>query len=226
MSDARQHGGNPDQRRSMSSPDTSSLLIPKLVARLTGGEVFVGSSLTVLDFWRWAFSDLRTNVVRGVLAEFLVARAVGDPSPLRSAWDNFDVTTPSGIRVEVKSSAYLQSWSQRKISQIVFTGLTGRTWSSETAEYGERRELRADVYVFATHTCQHPDQYDPLDLNYWEFQVVSAQALEERGARSITKRQLEQLAPACHRFDQLADAIEQTFREAPRRPAEADGLVG
>lgn len=71
----------------------------------------------MLDFWRWTFSDLRTNIVRGVLAEYPVALAVGDPSPLRQAWDDFDVTTPSGIRVEVKSSAYLQSWRQRRLSQ-------------------------------------------------------------------------------------------------------------
>ena len=31
----------------------------------------------MLDFWRWAFSDLRDNTQRGVLAEFLVALALG-----------------------------------------------------------------------------------------------------------------------------------------------------
>jgi hypothetical protein len=75
-----------------------------------------------VDFWRWAFSDLRTNIVRGILAEFLVAQAVGDPSPLREAWDNWDVTTATSLKVEVKSSAYLQSWNQRKHSSIVFLG--------------------------------------------------------------------------------------------------------
>src|SRR5205085_540812 len=29
---------------------------------------------TVLDFWKWAYGELRSNVVRGALAEFLVAR--------------------------------------------------------------------------------------------------------------------------------------------------------
>ena len=32
---------------------------------------------TVLDFWRWAGADLLGNVWRGVLAEFLIARAPG-----------------------------------------------------------------------------------------------------------------------------------------------------
>src|ERR1017187_7036003 len=123
-------------------------LVPKAAQRLTGDERFTGSPLTVADFWRWAFSDLRTNIVRGILAELLVAQAVGDPSPLREAWDNWDVTTASGVKVEVKSSAYLQSWNQRKLSSIVFSGLTGRAWSDDRNEREAERSLRADVYVF------------------------------------------------------------------------------
>jgi hypothetical protein len=92
-------------------------LDPKPAEPLTGSESFGDSGIYVADFWRWAFSDLRENIVRGVLAEFLVAKAVGDPSPLRHAWDNYDVTTPDGTRIEVKSSAYLQSWRQRTHSR-------------------------------------------------------------------------------------------------------------
>jgi hypothetical protein len=31
----------------------------------------------VSDFWRWGFSNLTDNTTRGVLAEFLVASALG-----------------------------------------------------------------------------------------------------------------------------------------------------
>ncbi len=192
-------------------------LVPKAVERLTGGETFSGSTLTVLDFWQWGFSDLRTNIVRGVLAEFFVASAVGDPSPLRNAWDNFDVTTPSGIRIEVKSAAYLQSWKQRRVSKIVFTGLTGRTWSDESASLGAARELRADVYVFAIHTCREPEQYDALDLSLWEFRVLGVNALRKHSYRSITKRSLDSIAPSGLRLDELAQEIERTFSEDQAR---------
>ncbi|MGO9322080.1 MAG: hypothetical protein ACLQBY_14935 [Solirubrobacteraceae bacterium] len=92
------------------------------------------------------FTNTCGNIVRGILAEFLVAQAVGDPSLLREAWDNWDVTTVTGIKVEVKSSAYLQSWNQRKLSSIVFTGVTGRAWSADTNELAAERSLRAEVY--------------------------------------------------------------------------------
>src|SRR5262252_1100889 len=81
-----------------------------------GNEPFSGTDLRLGDFWRWAFSDLVSNVTRSTLAEFLVATAVGDSRPVREEWADFDVLTPAGVRVEVKSSAYLQTWFQRQSS--------------------------------------------------------------------------------------------------------------
>lgn len=165
----------------MSGTAPDNWLDPKDAEPLSGDEPFSDSGLAVADFWRWAFSDLRENIVRGVLAEFLVAKAVGDPSPLRHAWNNYDVTAPDGTRIEVRSSAYLQSWRQKTHSRITFTGLTGRAWSYETNELDADPSLRADVYVFALHNCRKPDQYDSLDLGSWEFYVVSVETLREAG---------------------------------------------
>lgn len=156
----------------MDLPNDENWLIPKDAEPLAGDEQFGDTEISVCDFWRWAFSDLRENIVRGVFAEFLVAKAVDDPSPLRHAWDNHDVTAPDGIRIEVKSSAFLQSWQQKNLSKIVFSGLVGRAYSYETNELDLEPSLRADVYVFALHTCRVPDQYDALDIHAWEFYVV------------------------------------------------------
>jgi len=188
---------------------SSGWLIPKPARPLTGQERFSSDLSSVFDFWRWAFSDLRTNIVRGVLAEYLVAQAVGDPSPMREAWDNWDVTTATGIKVEVKSSAYLQSWNQRKLSAITFSGLTGREWSAQTNELAADRTLRAEVYVFAVHTCREPDQYDPLKIEDWEFRVMSAAQLAEHGYRSVTLGFLNRHAPAAFSLNDLAVAVEQ-----------------
>ena len=149
-----------------------------------GDEVFAGLDATVSGFWRWAFSDLRENVVRGVLAEFLVARALGDRRPIRAAWDDCDIETPDGTTVEVKSAAYLQSWPQRKLSRITFSGLTGQRWHPESGYSGER-EVRADVFVFAAHTCRDPDSYDMLALDQWEFWVAPASVIAQAGVRSV-----------------------------------------
>ncbi|HWX44611.1 MAG TPA: hypothetical protein VNY52_04735 [Solirubrobacteraceae bacterium] len=197
-------------------------LVPKPIQRLTGDERFSADSFSVLDFWRWAFSDLRTNIVRGVLAEYLVARAVGDPSLLREAWGNWDVTTATGIKVEVKSSAYLQSWNQRKLSSIVFSGLTGREWSAGTNEFAADRALHAQVYVFAVHTCREPGEYDPLKIEDWEFRVMSAAQLAEHGYRSVTLAFLDGHAPTAYRIDELRQAVERAH--ACRNEAAERGL--
>jgi len=96
-------------------------------------------------------SNLWTNTVRSLLAEYLVAKAVNAPSTQRIEWVSFDVEIPEG-RIEVKSSAYLQAWEQRKQSTVVFSGLLAKAWTrrdgrSKTASYN------ADAYVFALVTA-------------------------------------------------------------------------
>ncbi len=75
---------------------------------------------SLLDFWRWSASDLISNATRGVLAEFLIATALSIPLDcVRDEWGAYDLTTPTGIKIEVKSAAYIQSWEQRKLSTIL-----------------------------------------------------------------------------------------------------------
>jgi hypothetical protein len=48
-------------------------------------------------------SDLVSNSTRGVLAEFIVARALGLDTGVRTEWQAFDLETASGKKIEVKS---------------------------------------------------------------------------------------------------------------------------
>jgi hypothetical protein len=153
---------------------------------LDGSEDLQGTGKHVVDFWRWAFSDLRMNTIRPLLAEYLVALAMRDPAPLRIEWAPSDVCSPEGIKVEVKSSGYCQSWLQPKLSTIRFDRLSGLPMSADGSSFtGTKREWRADVYVFAIQTCQEPLCYDPLDLTQWQFRVVPASILRAAGLRSV-----------------------------------------
>ncbi len=77
----------------------------------TGSEPFrngdVLLSQTLLGFWRWAASDLVSNTLRGILAEYIVACALDLPQEVRVEWDAFDLKTAQGLKIEVKSAAYL-----------------------------------------------------------------------------------------------------------------------
>ena len=138
------------------------------------------------DFWSWGMSDLRNNTLRGVVAEFLVARAVGAEAPYRVEWDPFDVITPAGVRIEVKSAAYLQSWEQKRPSRIVFSGLSAQLLDAETGVYAGERGYNADVYVFAVQTARSHDVLDVLDTAQWEFYVLSREQVAATGYRSLS----------------------------------------
>lgn len=100
-------------------------IVPSPAVELRGDESFVGLDATVLDFWRFAVQDLRMNTLRGYLAEFVVARALGAQAN-RTEWDPYDVLwhdprSGRDVRIEVKSSAYLQAWPQHRLSTPSFS---------------------------------------------------------------------------------------------------------
>lgn len=183
---------------------------PTTADRLTGDEPFQGVDATVQEFWAFAMSDLRMNNIRGYLAEFLVAKAVGATGP-RVEWDAYDVLTPEGIRVEVKSAGYLQVWAQRRLSRVSFGSMKGRTWTPEGGESPEAT-LNADVYVFAIQSATSHDNYDALDVSQWEFYVVGRTAIEATGYASIGLSTLRTLTDGPVDFLHLGDAIQTAAR--------------
>ncbi len=148
---------------------------PRELELLTGKERF-GSGATVGEFWRWALGDVRMNSARGYLVEFLVAKALGDPSPMRIEWGPYDVRGADGTLVEIKTTGYLQSWTQKRLStpQWTFPSVfASEVWSPElVATVPVDPESRVHVWVFALQTCKIPAAYNPLDLDQWEFRVV------------------------------------------------------
>jgi hypothetical protein len=151
------------------------------------------------------------------LAQFLVAKALGDIRLRDDGWGDFDVLTPEGIKVEVKSSGYLQSWSQTTLSKIVFSGLKARPWDAMTGR-GLAPQFRADVYVFAVHTCQEPANYDPLDYTAWEFYVLPAKTIRGLDQKTISLPRLKALAQDAVPWDQLHVAVQAAASDAVEAP--------
>ena len=113
------------------------------------GEETLGFKLQ--DYWRWSGSDLMNNAARGVMAEYLVAKALGVTQDPREEWGEFDVEAPGCGTIEVKSSAYIQSWEQQDYSKISFDIAKRKSaWNPKTGKYRELDppERIADVYVF------------------------------------------------------------------------------
>lgn len=68
---------------------------------------------TVGDFGRWAMSDLISNATRGMLEEFIVAKALQSKVEIRDKWGAVRCVEADAICVEVKSSGSIQAWGQR-----------------------------------------------------------------------------------------------------------------
>ncbi len=115
----------------------ASPIRPANLPPLEGSEQF-SFGPTVVEFWQWAMSDVRMNTVRGYLAEFMVARATGDPRKARIEWASIDVLTRDDAKVEVKASGYLQSWTS--------TSPTTPRWGFKSVDASSCWDAKKGVY--------------------------------------------------------------------------------
>jgi len=125
-------------------------------------------------------------------------------------WDPCDLLTPSGIHVEVKSAAYVQSWHQNRLSDITFNIKACGGWDSATNVLDPIAKRRAVVYVFALLAHNDKASINPLDLSQWHFNVLPTSTLNarERSQHSITLKSLAMLCPEPVAFAALRDKIE------------------
>ena len=146
----------------------------------------IRSEETVLNFWQWSASDLIDNTQRGALAEYIVALAVGAADDTRRpGWTSYDVKTPAGIKVEVKSSAYIQNWAQKKESTPRFSIRQAFAWNPDT------------------------DTLDLLDVSQWDFYILPTAALkrEAKEQKTIGLASLYRLGARKVSFGQIHDTL-------------------
>ena len=165
--------------------------------------------LDLLGFWRWSASDLIANTGRGVLAEYIVANALGVADKLRADWDPFDLETLDGKSIEVKSSSYIQSWFQTKPSAITFGIRQTQVWDPKTNQMEGEKKRHAQVYVFCLLAHKTQETLNPLDLDQWEFYIVPTSVLDKECTtqKTIGLERVKSLAKAAVKYDQIADAI-------------------
>ena len=140
------------------------------------------SVATVQDFWAWAYSNLTNNTERGAYAEYLVSIALEAEAITRIDWMPYDVLTPEGIRVEVKTSAYIQAWKQKGLSLIIFGIPQTHKYDFDADAYDYNAELvrQSDVYVFCVESCKNREVLNERDLSQWEFYVISTKQINKK----------------------------------------------
>jgi hypothetical protein len=158
----------------------------------------------LLDFLSWAYSDLCDDVNKGIFVEWLVAKILGINTSRSYLWANSDLETDCGIRIEVKASAYWQSWkalnpdgTTKELSKVVFqpdnkirfSGLVAKdTIDNHSKEFGA---LKSDYYCFCFHTEKNYDAWNAMDLSKWEFYLVAAMDIKTKSVSLKWLRQNE-----------------------------------
>ncbi|MBI1294130.1 hypothetical protein GC175_04120 [bacterium] len=148
--------------------------------------------LTLGDFWSWAYSDLLNNRNRSIFAEFIVGVALGVIDTPRIEWDGVDLRY-KGRAIEVKSSAYIQSWLQKQHSAIRFDIGPKQPWDAHTNTFQSLSYRSADCYVFCLFTPKDPTDANVLDVEKWHFYIVATSALNNL---SLTQKSIGLLAVA------------------------------
>ena len=187
------------------------------VIKLTGTEQFknVGNkNFSVLEFWRYGFSNLNSNVLRGALAEFIVENALrkNNEIDIRNPWGDSDVISPNGKKIEVKCCSYIQDWDQNDFSKILWSGLKAKSlyWSSAVSAFPRSpADFKSDIYVLALFKHQDHTTLDILDMDQWCFWVLAKEKIKEitKNGNSISLVKLQKFNLEPVSFNLLSETI-------------------
>lgn len=187
---------------------------PKKAIRKTGTEplTFGGKAtdFSLIEYWQWSASDVLGNTARGCLAEYIVATALGIADKIRDEWAPYDLKSAEGIKVEVKSAAYIQSWTQEDLSVITFGIHKAHAWDPSTNKLSEELKRQSDVYVFCLLAHKDKDTVDPLNLDQWRFFVLPRKVLDEKlgNQKTLGLNSLLSLEPIETAYDGIKVAVE------------------
>ena len=140
----------------------------------------------LFSFWQWSSSDILGNALRGVLAEYIVAMAVGCITPVRE---------------------------QQKYSAISFGIQPTYGWDGETNCHNNELKRQTDVYVFCRLNHKEKATVDPLNLGQWDVYALTTKILdsERPTQKTISLASLLGLNPLTVDYGGVASAIKQVL---------------
>jgi len=170
------------------------------------------------DFWSWSSSNLLSNATRGKFAEFIVAIAMNvNLFFVREEWGEYDLIAMDNnkmdtIKIEVKSSSYLQTWEQNGYSKIIFS--IKRRGNTSVRTKKEELKRPSDVYVFCLLNHKDKDTVNPLNMDQWLFYVVSTKKINNdfRERSSISLQTLEKIVDGI-KYSELREKILNEYKK-------------
>lgn len=152
---------------------------------------------------------LVTNVLRGLVAEAIVASA------LEPEWNwcsedyaSWDFERADGLKLEVKQSAARQSWATTGPPSKCRFDIRARKGRWEGQDWVPEPGRNADIYVFAHHPLADgsADHRDPAQ---WTFYVVEAKRLPDAATMGLSSALV--LGVRCS-HEELSAVVSETAR--------------
>ena len=182
---------------------------------MNGDEKFLfdgkGVGFDFLDFWRFQYSNIYS--LHGEIAEFIVARALGEKEAQNSAyWTLWDITYRN-VKIEVKATAYYHLWNdEAKISRQRTFGITKANGSYDSGVSGNADFCRQnDIYVFCLNTGETKETSYPLNLDNWEFYIVPTAFINENCSdnKTISLGRIRSFGFEARKYDQIKSEIDK-----------------
>jgi hypothetical protein len=159
---------------------------------------------------------LVVNYLRSMLVEAMIDVALApDWEWVSGDWAGWDFQK-DGVKLEVKQSAALQTWTTKAPSRGTFdiarrTGhWIGNEWNKGLRRYG-------DIYIFARHPVSDRQGADHRNPHQWRFYVVSETSLVLANQKTITLSAVERLVSSVG-FEEVARKVDEVMAELTKRP--------
>lgn len=168
-----------------------------------------GKSVQVMDFWRWAFSMLGDNTLRGIVGQYIVAWAIGADNVIHDSWQAYDLLAPNGKKIEVKTTSFAQIWKYGKKNRRPLFVIKPTRYYTHQKGLEEKKSYNADIYVLCYYSWADSDSMSITNINHWKFWVFSLNELLGilDGKKSVSVKRLEQAGHKPLTAIQLKDVI-------------------
>ena len=178
---------------------------------------------SVLDFWRYAYSQLVG--LGDTIAEFLVAKALGiEKAENVNYWTAYDMAYRNK-RIEVKATWYVHPWNTHisKVRTFSIEPTNNSYWeiSKVGVNGGKILSRQSEVYVFCLNSNMDIQNNDPLRVDDWIFYVVPTFKINNYcssygnpNQKKIALNVVKRLAKCGVSFDELKDVVNAAIEKS------------
>lgn len=176
---------------------------------------------SVLDFWRYAYSQLEG--LGDTLAEFFVAKALGiEKAENVNYWTAYDMAYRNK-RIEVKATRYVHPWNTHisKVRTFSIEPTNNSYWgnSVDGVNGGKKLSRQSEVYVFCLNGNMDIQNSNPLRVDDWEFYVIPTfqinhYCLDNPNQKKISLNVVRRLSGGGVSFDRLRDAVDEAIEKS------------